>query len=250
MAEDKGKPPGPQLIPRALRDLKRSPIWRQQQEAIAKLREGLPQPYTPVQREQLLTSQLPADPVVDALAEQARAEAKQELEPEQVPAQVKPEQVSEQIEFEYVDWAEVVLRQIKPEPEEWITECCYWCPDKLSDGGVNVAEKPDWIIEFLQWYPIAEPLPEQEEAEQDGDSEQATAKKRPGGRPPIPLELVQAAQAEYRRALNSDQYLGNEEAAAAHLKAWFEKSSWPRKAKLPSASSFKRHVVRPVLQGD
>jgi hypothetical protein len=96
--DDKGKPPGPQLIPRALRDLKRSPIWRRLQEEIAKLRESLPRPqYLP---EQLKTAQLPTDPVVDALAERARVEAQQELEPEQVieqptepvsPEPIKPE---------------------------------------------------------------------------------------------------------------------------------------------------------------
>jgi hypothetical protein len=94
---DKGKSPGPQLIPRALRDLKRSPIWRQQQEAIAKLRAHLPRlPYRP---EQLKTAQPPTDPVVDALAERAQAEAKQDLEPEQVieqPSERVIEQPTEQ----------------------------------------------------------------------------------------------------------------------------------------------------------
>jgi len=85
MGKDKGPPDGPQLFPPSLKTLKRSPIWPQQQEAIAKLRESVPRPqYTP---EQLRTPRLPADPAVDAIAARARAEARQELEPEQVPAQ-------------------------------------------------------------------------------------------------------------------------------------------------------------------
>jgi hypothetical protein len=198
----------------------------------------LPSPqYTP---EQLRTARLPADPAVDAIAARVRAETSWEREPEPAPEQAK----SEQPESEYVDWTEVLSRQNAP--AEWIKEFCYWRPDKLSDG-VNVVEKPDWKTQFLDWHPIAEPLPEQEE-----ESNQTTGKKHPGGRPPIPPELVQAAQEEYRRALNEDEHLDDQEAAAAHLKDWFENSSWPKKAKLPSVSSFKRLVVRPVLadQGD
>jgi len=233
----KAKPLGPQLVPRALRDLKRSSIWEQQQEAVAKLREGLPRPhYTP---EQLKTPQLPADPAIAVITERVRAEMSWEREPEPAPEQAK----LGQIDSEYVDWMEVLSRQVKH--EEWIKEFHYRCPDKLSDGdGVSVTEKPDWKTQFLDWHPIAELLPEQEE-----DSEQATGKKHSGGRPPIPPELVQAAQEEYRRALNEYEHLDDQEAAAAHLKAWFEKSSWSEKAKLPSASSFKRLVVRPVLAG-
>jgi len=94
MGKDKGPPDGPQLFPPSLKTLKRSPIWPQQQEAIAKLRESVPRPqYTP---EQLRTPRLPADPAVDAIAARARAEARQELEPEQVPAQQEIEQPTEQ----------------------------------------------------------------------------------------------------------------------------------------------------------
>jgi len=237
MAENKGPPHSPQLIPRSLRDLKQSPIWQQQQKSLAKLRESLPQPqYTP---QQLKTPRLPADPVVDAIALRVRAEKSWERELEPAPEQAK----LRQIESEYVDWMEVLSKQVKP--AEWIKEFRYWCPDKLSDGdGVNVAEKPDWKTQFLDWHPVAESLPEQVE-----ESEQTTGKKHSGGRPPIPPELVQAAQEEYRRALNEYEHLDDQEAAAAHLKAWFEKSSWSEKAKLPSASSFKRLVVRPVLAG-
>ena len=94
MGKDKGPPDGPQLFPPSLKTLKRSPIWPQQQEAIAKLRESVPRPqYTP---EQLRTPRLPADPAVDAIAARARAEARQELEPEQVPARQAIEQPTEQ----------------------------------------------------------------------------------------------------------------------------------------------------------
>src|SRR5262249_24402629 len=85
LAEGKRSPHVPQLFPAALKPLKRSPIWRQQQKANAKLRESLPPPqYTP---EQLKTPQLPADRLVDAIAAKARAEMSREWEPEQAPEQ-------------------------------------------------------------------------------------------------------------------------------------------------------------------
>ena len=127
--DDKGKPPGPQLIPRALRDLKRSPIWRQQEEAIAQLRESLPRPqYTP---EQLKTPQLPVDPAIDAIAERVRAEMswEREPEPEQVPAQAikqlteqtaaqAPEQVAEKPVAETPAALEAAPKE-RIEPKTW-----------------------------------------------------------------------------------------------------------------------------------
>ena len=85
----KDKPPShrSQLFPRCLKDLKQSPVWRQQQEAIAKLREGLPQPYPPEQVDQLRallkTSPLPDVSLPPELVEVLREERNQQAEPEQ-----------------------------------------------------------------------------------------------------------------------------------------------------------------------
>ena len=96
MSKDKPPPDAPQLFPRSLKELKRSPIWRQWQEANAKLRESLP----PLQctPQQLRTPRLPADRLVDAIAARARTEANQDLEPEQAPKQQAIERVPEPIE--------------------------------------------------------------------------------------------------------------------------------------------------------
>jgi len=93
MSKDKPPPDAPQLFPRSLKELKRSPIWRQWQEANAKLRESLP----PLQctPQQLRTPRLPADRLVDAIAARARTEANQDLEPEQAPQQQAIEQPPE-----------------------------------------------------------------------------------------------------------------------------------------------------------
>jgi hypothetical protein len=128
MAEDKGKPPGSQLIPRALRDFKRSPIWQHQQKAFAKLRESLPSPQMP---ERLKTPRLPGDPAIDAIAERVRAETSWELEPEpeQVPAQAikqlteqttaqAPEQVAEKPVAETLAALEAAPKE-RIEPKTW-----------------------------------------------------------------------------------------------------------------------------------
>ena len=52
VSKDKRPPRGLQLFPPALTDLRRSPIWRQQQEVIPKLRERLPR-YKPEELERL-----------------------------------------------------------------------------------------------------------------------------------------------------------------------------------------------------
>jgi hypothetical protein len=83
---------------------------------------------------------------------------------------------------------------------------------------------------------------------QEEESKQTTNQKHPGGRPPISPELIQAAQEEYRRALEGDGHLKNHEAASTHLNAWLAKSRWAEKFKTLSLSSWERHIIRPVLR--
>src|SRR5262245_53517977 len=106
MAENKGPPHSPPLIPRPLRDLHQSPLCQPQHKTLPKLRESLPQPQDTPQ--QLKTPRLPADPVVDAIALRVRAEKSWERELEPAPEQAK----LRQIESEYVDWMEVLSRQV------------------------------------------------------------------------------------------------------------------------------------------
>jgi hypothetical protein len=77
VAEDKHRPCRPQLFPSSLDELKRSPIWRQQQEAIAKLRERLPL-YMPEEMARLRTPGLPTDAnLPPELAEELRRRREQ-----------------------------------------------------------------------------------------------------------------------------------------------------------------------------
>jgi hypothetical protein len=85
-----------QFFSRALRNLKQSPIWRQHQEAIAKLRESLRRP----QDEQLKTPRFPVDPIVEAIGARVRAEieAEQQSELERAPVQQAIEQPAAPVE--------------------------------------------------------------------------------------------------------------------------------------------------------
>ena len=197
----KDKPPShrSQLFPHSLKDLKQSPIWRQQQETIAKLHEGLPHPYTPEQVEQLRamlkTPPLPDVSLPPELAEVLREERNQQVEPE--PA-VEPT-------------AEVTVEPTaEPTPVQAVEEA----------------------VE-----PTAEPTVEPTEV----------GKKHPGGRPPIPPALIQAAREEYRPAVEKNGHLRKPELARKHLNAWLGKSPWAKQFKSLSLSSWKKHVIRPTL---
>jgi hypothetical protein len=177
VSKDKGPPDGPQLFLPSLEALKRSPIWRQQQEAIAKLRESLPQPqYTP---EQLRTPQLPADPVVDAIAARARTEAKQELEPEQVPKQQAIEQPPKQIE----------------QPQEQ--------PPKLKRRNPYTNARRE-----QQWHPVAEPLPEE-----TSEPTVAPTPGRPRHRPRVEFPHLPEALTDLEREPHFKSMRPNEERA-------------------------------------
>jgi len=201
VSKDKGPPDGPQLFLPSLEALKRSPIWRQQQEAIAKLRESLPQPqYTP---EQLRTPQLPADPVVDAIAARARTEAKQELEPEQVPKQQAIEQPPKQIE------------QPPEQPPKQIIR------DKVDARfrtKQNRRKKPSHHLKRRnpytnarreqQWHPVAEPLPEE-----TSEPTVAPTPGRPRHRPRVEFPHLPEALTDLEREPHFKSMRPNEERA-------------------------------------
>ena len=115
---------------------------------------------------------------------------------------------------------------------------------------------PELEAQLRDWrYRLPEPEQASEQAvEQPADvlqeekSKQTTNQKHPGGRPPISPELIQAAQEEYRRAVEGDGQRKNHEAASTHLNAWLAKSRWAEKFKTISLRSWERHVLRPVLR--
>ena len=220
VSKDKRPPRGPQLFPPALTDVRWSPIWRQQQEVIVELRERLPR-YKLEELERL-RAMLRAPHLPDFSL------------PAELQAQLR-------------DWR---YRNRMPGPIEQVFEQTIEQPigQALPADQAQTAEQVfTWIEQVLEQIEQAAKQPDQAAVQQEEESKQTTNQKHPGGRPPISPELIRAAREEYRRALNEYKHLDNQEAAAAHLKGWFEKSPWADKAKLPSPSSFKRHVVRPVL---
>jgi len=161
MSKDKPPPDAPQLFPRSLKELKRSPIWRQWQEANAKLRESLP----PLQctPQQLRTPRLPADRLVDAIAARARTEANQDLEPEQAPQQQAieqpPERTIEQatqapsrprhrprIEFPHLDEALAALEKEPHWKSMQLKEEIAFVMAFLREHGDNVTDDQDKTV--------------------------------------------------------------------------------------------------------
>jgi hypothetical protein len=196
MAEDKGSPHGPQLFPSALKTLKRSPIWRQQQKANAKLRESLPPPqYTP---EQLKTPQLPADRLVDAIAAKARAEMSSEWEPEQAPEQAidrqaEPKEVPAQQTEETKQTKETKGTEA-PEPVvEQQAEAPKDIDQQLLDQQLDLIKDPEQqAIEQ-----VSEQAPEQaEQPAEQSSSVQPPLKQKRRGSPPIEIpHLTEALDA-------------------------------------------------------
>jgi hypothetical protein len=244
MNKDKHPPHGPQLFPPSLKDLRRSPIWRQQQEVIAKLRERLPR-YKLEELERLRAMlgapHLPDVSLPPELEAQHREWRYRQSEPEQASEQAI-EQPAEQPPEHMVNRMPKPIEQVF---EQTIEQPAGKAPP--ADQVQTLEQVSTWIEQVLEQIEQAAEQPDQAAEQQEEESKQTTNQKHPGGRPPISPELIQAAREEYRRALNEYKHLDNQEAAAVHLKGWFEKSPWAEKAKLPSSSSFKRHVIRPVL---
>jgi len=149
MAEDKGPPRGPQLFPAFLKNLKQAPILRQQQEAIARLRERLSR-YTPEQLEQLRvapgTLQFPDGLLPPELARLLREERDWQLEPEQIPepSEHAPPADQAQTVEPVAAWIEQMLEQV-PEQNE------------------QTAEQPEWIEEAPEQQAIEQASPSTEQ---------------------------------------------------------------------------------------
>jgi hypothetical protein len=221
VSKDKRPPRGPQLFPPALTDLRWSPIWRQQQEVIPKLRERLPR-YKLEELERL-RAMLRAPHLLDFSL------------PAELQAQLR-------------DWR---YRNRMPGPIEQVFEQTIEQPigQALPADQAQTAEQVStWIEQVLEQIEQAAKQPDQAAVLQEEGSKQTINQKHPGGRPPISPELIQAAQGEYRRALEGDGHLKNHEAASTHLNAWLAKSRWAEKFKTLSLSSWERHIIRPVLR--
>jgi hypothetical protein len=143
-------PHGPQLL-LWLKDRERSPIWRQQRDAIARLREYLPQ-YTPEQLEQFraMAASARACAAIASAAGSARSWGAfpiQELEPEQA-----PEQAVEQpaMEFDQAYWEQASEQLIERVPEQILPEQI----DRVSEAEQRAGQLPEQSAEQ-----IAEPVP-------------------------------------------------------------------------------------------
>jgi hypothetical protein len=245
VSKDKHPPHGPQLFPPSLKDLLRSPIWQQQQEVIAKLRERLPR----YKREELerLRAMLRAPHLPDVSL------------PPELGAQLRdwryqlpePEQASEQAIEQPAEQPPEHMVNRMPEPIEQVFEQTIEQPigqAAPADQVQAVEQVSTWIEQVLEQIEQAAEQPDQAAEQQEEESKQPSNQKHPGGRPPISPELIQAAREEYRRALEGDGHLKNHKAASTHLNAWLAKSRWAEKFKTLSLSSWERHVIRSVLR--
>jgi hypothetical protein len=246
VSKDKRPPRGPQLFPPALTDLRWSPIWRQQQEVISKLRERLPR-YKLEELERLRAMlrapHLPDFSLPPELEAQLRDWHCRLPEPEQSseqgiehPAEQPPGQLVNRMP-ERIE--RVVFEQTIEQP---IGQA------RPADQAQTVEPVSTWIEQVLEQIGQAAGQPDQAAVLQEEESKRTTNQKHPGGRPPISPELIQAAQEEYRRALEGDGHLKNHKAASTHLNAWLAKSRWAEKFKTLSLSSWERHVIRSVLR--
>jgi hypothetical protein len=142
MSKDKDDRTGPQFLSRGFRNLTQNPIWRQQQEAIAKLRERLRLP----QYAQLKTPRLSADPLAEAIERQARAEAEQLEPPPDIERPVAPvEEASPAVaEKSTVETAapssEPALPKRKP-PKQWAAEWMKANPQREDEDDTAYAQR-------------------------------------------------------------------------------------------------------------
>jgi hypothetical protein len=245
VSKDKYPPHDLQLFLLSLKDLRWSPIWRQQQEVIAKLRERLPR-YKLEELERL-RAMLRAPHLPDfSLSPELEAQLRDWRYP--LP---EPEQASEQGIEHPAEQPPGPLVNRMPERIERVFEQTIEQPigqAPPADQAQTVEPVSTWIEQVLEQIGQAAGQSDQAAVLQEEESKQTTNQKHPGGRPPISRELIQAAQEEYRRVLEGDGHLKNHEAASTHLNAWLAKSRWAAKFKTLSLSSWERHVIRPVLR--
>jgi hypothetical protein len=210
MAEDKGPPRGPQLFPAFLKNLKQAPILRQQQEAIARLRERLSR-YTPEQLEQLRvapgTLQFPDGLLPPELARLLREERDWQLEPEQIPEPSEHAPPADQAQtVEPVSaWIEQMLEQV-PEQNE------------------QTAEQPEWIEEAPEQQAIEQASPSTEQTTEQASEtitgltpeqieKELEVPTRPRHRPPVTFPHLQEALTDLKNAPRFKKMEPNEELA-------------------------------------
>jgi hypothetical protein len=191
MNKDKHPPHGPQLFPPSLKDLRRSPIWRQQQEVIAKLRERLPR-YKLEELERLRAMlgapHLPDVSLPPELEAQLREWRYRQSEPEQASEQAI-EQPAEQPPEQPVN---PVLEPIEQVFEQTIEQPIGQAPP--ANQAQTVEQVSTWIEQVLEQIEQAAEQPPEQASEQMIERA-AQAPSRPRHRPPIEFPHLSEALA-------------------------------------------------------